>query len=172
MIVFDLRCCNADHRFEGWFRSSADFEHQRDTGLLCCPHCGSHQVEKAVMAPAVGRKGNQIDARPVSAPAQPDPTHGEAPAPPASAPVPAMTHLTDEAKKALISMAAMQQKVLSKSKWVGNDFAEEARAMHYGEREVEAIHGQTSREEAAELVDEGIDIAPLPFPVGPPEAMN
>ena len=66
MIVFDLHCHADDARFEAWFRSSADFERQREQGLLLCPQCGSSDVGKALMAPAVGRKGNQqVETRPV-----------------------------------------------------------------------------------------------------------
>ena len=59
MIVFDL-CCPDGHRFEGWFASSDDFAGQRDRGLVECPQCGSAEVAKAPMAPAVPRKGNQV----------------------------------------------------------------------------------------------------------------
>jgi len=166
MIVFDLSCGPHGHRFEGWFRSSDDFARQQDAGLLMCPECGTSDVGKAVMAPAVQRKGNQVA---VSAPAE----TREAPAPSVSdnAQTP-VTTLTPEARAALETLAKMQQKVIENSRWVGGNFAEEARAMHYGERDGEAIHGQATREEVESLVDEGVEIAPLPFPIAPPDALN
>ncbi len=69
-------------------------------------------------------------------------------------------------------LATIQAEALKQSRWVGESFAEDARAMHYGEREVEAIHGQATMEEAQELLEEGIAVAPLPFPVAPPGKAN
>jgi len=161
MIVFDLSCSEG-HRFEGWFGSSQDFASQKERGLLCCPQCGSPDVIKAPMAPAVPRKGNQQQTA-NAAMHQHEPT---APRAVSNAPMPA------EVQDALAKLAEAQAKALAKSKWVGQDFAESARAMHYGERHAEAIHGETSLEEAERLIDEGINVAPLPFPVAPPDEMN
>ncbi len=108
------------------------------------------------MAPAVGRKGNQRADLPVPAETRPVANH----------PMPA------QLAEALTRLAAAQAEALKSSKWVGTDFAEATRAMHYGEQEAEAIHGQASVEEAQELVEEGIPVAPLPFPVAPPEDLN
>jgi hypothetical protein len=161
MIVFDLSC-DEGHRFEGWFGSSQDFASQKERGLLYCPQCGSVEVIKAPMAPAVPKKGNQQSA----ATSTPQQREAEAPRAVSNAPMPT------EVQEALAKLAEAQSKALSKSKWVGQNFAEDARAMHYGEREAEAIHGETSLEEAERLVDEGINVAPLPFPVAPPEDLN
>lgn len=166
MIVFDLSCRQGDHGFEAWFRSSADFEQQQQQGLLCCPHCGSGEIEKAVMAPRIGRKGNQLPAT------LPPRTEQQSSTPVAGADRPPPPALSAEAKKALLLMAAMQKAALEQSRWVGRDFAESARAMHYGEQELEPIHGEASAEEAEELIDEGVAVAPLLFPVAPPEALN
>ena len=165
MIVFDLHCREDGTRFEGWFRSSEDFQDQRQNGLLVCPNCGGDQVEKAVMAPAVGRKGNQQLARPL-------PERRPVVDPGQDAAVATMAPLSDETKKALVAMAEIQRKVLEKSRWVGGKFADEARSMHYGENEAQPIHGETSIEEAEQLIEEGIEIAALPFPVAPPDAVN
>jgi hypothetical protein len=159
MIVFDLECAGA-HKFEGWFGSSDDFAHQQERGLLSCPHCGSVEVGKALMAPRVARKGNQLPAP--AAPTPPQSTN----TPVASAPLP------PQALALMHKLAAMQAEALKTSRFVGDTFAEDARAMHYGEREAETIHGQTTLAEAKELVEEGIAIAPLPFPVVPPEQAN
>lgn len=165
MIVFDLECRSGGHTFEGWFGSSEDYECQQDRGLVTCPHCGSVDVGKAVMAPRVARKGNQL----------PEPARGGEPrakAPtPAAAPV-SSAPLPPAAVELMHKLATMQAEALKSSRFVGANFAEDARAMHYGEREPEIIHGQATVSEAKELIEEGIAIAPLPFPVVPPEQAN
>ena len=70
------------------------------------------------------------------------------------------------------ALATMQAEAIKNSRWVGESFAEQSRAMHYGEKETESIHGQATLEEARELIEEGIEVAPLPFPVAPPEQSN
>lgn len=152
MIVFDLICQPAGHRFEGWFASSEAFADQQQRGLVDCPHCGSTAVAKAPMAPAVPKKGNQL---PVAA---------------QSAPV--ASGLPPEALAVMERLAKMQAEALKQSRWVGEDFAEASRAIHYGEREAEAIHGQATLEQAKELLEEGVAVMPLPFPVVPPEQAN
>lgn len=160
MIVFDLECRPAGHRFEGWFASSGDFADQQVRGLVTCPHCGSASVAKAVMAPAIGRKGNQAPSLPTS-----DGSKGEgALAAPAPSP--------QQVEAALTALAGLQAEALKHSRWVGSGFAEQSRAMHYGEREAESIHGKASIEEARDLIDEGIAVMPLPLPVVPPEQAN
>lgn len=153
MIVFDLECRPGGHRFEGWFGSSDDFASQQQRGLVSCPHCGASDVMKAPMAPSVGRKGNQGGAGMRSQAVQ----GGKLP---------------PEAVRMMQAMAAMQSEALKDSRWVGDRFAEESRAMHYGERDSETIHGQATLREAKELFDEGIAVAPLPFPVAPPDETN
>ena len=158
MIIFDLTC-DSGHRFEGWFTSSSAFTEQHGEGLVSCPQCGSLMVEKAPMAPAVGKKSNQrSEIRP----------HRK------SSETTAVTNGTvpPEVAEALMRLARVQAKALERSKWVGEKFAETSRAIHYGEREAESIHGQATVEEAQELIDEGISVAPLPFPVNPPEDLN
>lgn len=151
MIVFDLRCGGAGHVFEAWFGTSDDYEGQRARGLIACPLCGDTVIDKAAMAPRVGAKTNRSEtARPIALPA-------ESPA---------------EVKAMLGAMAKMQAAMLEKSNWVGRDFADRARAMHHGERDTQPIHGEATAAEAEALIDEGIGVAPLPFPVEPPEKRN
>ena len=150
MIVYDL-CCDAGHRFEGWFGSSDDYAGQRERGLVACPQCGSGAVEKAPMAPAVPRKGNRQ--------AEPQRVFAGGKMPP-------------EAAEMLTKLAKIQAEALKSSTWVGDDFPDRTRAIHYGEREAETIHGQASPEEAHALLEEGIVIAPLLFPVAPPDELN
>jgi hypothetical protein len=159
MIVFDLCCQPAAHRFEGWFGSSDDFADQQARGLLACPVCGSAAVTKAPSAPNVARKGNQRASTPAPVPAA-------TPAPAAPAPLP------PEAVAALQAIARLQAEALKQSTWVGEKFADEARAMHYGERDAAPIHGEASPDEASALIEEGIAIAPILFPVAPPGKAN
>ncbi|HEX8414721.1 MAG TPA: DUF1178 family protein [Sphingomicrobium sp.] len=142
MIVFDLRC-SSGHVFEAWFASSTAFEDQRGRGLVACPLCGVASVEKAVMAPNVAAKGNR------SAAASPE-----------------------RVKAALKELAAKQAEVLQKSTWVGREFADQARAMHVGETDHAPIYGEASAAEAKSLVEDGVAVAPLPFPVVPPAKQN
>jgi hypothetical protein len=154
MIVYDLSC-DQGHRFEGWFGSSEDFAEQLADGFVSCPQCGSLEVDKAPMAPAVPRKGNRDIAVP-----------NESRHPMATGSLP------PEVAEALEKLAKAQANALKRSKWVGDSFAEQSRAMHYGEREAETIHGQATPEEANALVEEGIPVTPLPFPVAPPDEIN
>ena len=154
MIVFDL-CCDHGHRFEGWFGSSDDYASQKQRGLVSCPQCGSGAVDKAPMAPAVGKKGNQR-------------SQAAAPSPKGVTNAP----MTPEVAKALEQLAKAQARALENSTWVGKDFAEQSRAMHYGERDHAAIHGEASVQQARELMEEGVPVAPLPLPVAPPDDVN
>ena len=174
MIVFDLECRTSGHKFEGWFGSSDDFASQQARGLVTCPVCGSAEVDKALMAPNLARKGNQRSGvEPVRAaaasPAESEPARNDAVGAPQAMAGP---RLTPEAVKMLRAVAAMQAEALKTSRWVGNSFAEETRAMHYGEKDTVQIHGQATAEEARDLIEEGVAIAPILFPVVPPGEAN
>lgn len=164
MIVFDLDCANG-HRFEGWFGSSSDFADQQARGLLSCPSCGSLEVVKAPMAPAIGAKGDRV--------ARDDPPSSGVPstgrAPDASVTNHAMPR---ELVEAFTKIARAQAQMLKKSAWVGDKFADEARSMHYGEKDEKPIHGKASAKEARDLMEEGITVAPLLVPVTPPDELN
>jgi hypothetical protein len=159
MIVFDLACADG-HRFEGWFGSSADYAEQLELGLLACPTCGSDAVTKAPMAPAVPAKGNARTER------TPTPASDETSQQLSNTPVP------PKVQQALAALAKAQTEALKASTWVGDKFAEDARKMHYGERDAAPIHGQATLDEARALIDEGVAVAPLPFPVAPPDKIN
>jgi len=153
VIVFDLKC-DAGHVFESWFGSSAAYAEQREAGMIACPMCGDTQVGKAVMAPNVAAKGNQrADGSPAPASARAEP-------PP------------EVVKAAMAELAKLQAKALEGSQWVGGSFAKRARAMHEGEEAHAPIHGQATPEQALELIEDGVTVSPLPFPVVPPEARN
>lgn len=159
MIVFDLSC-DSGHRFEGWFGSSADFEQQQAKGMVACPQCGSVAIGKAPMAPAVPRKGNR------------DPRIAPVVQHPAPAPISAPAPMPPQVVEALMQLAKVQAESLKSSTWVGDDFAEVSRAMFYGEEDKAAIHGEVSPHEAQELLEEGVPVAPLLFPVAPPDELN
>lgn len=154
MIVYDLSC-DQGHRFEGWFGSSADFAEQHARHLVACPQCGTAAVAKAPMAPAVPKKANQAAA--VRDPAKQAMASGSMP---------------PQVAEALHKLAEAQAGALKNSKWVGDAFADQSRAMHYGERDAETIHGQATPDEVRALLDEGIPFSPLPFPVAPPDELN
>ncbi len=162
MIVFDLKC-RSGHVFEAWFASSEAYERQRVDKLLVCPVCQDGEIGKAVMAPAVSAKGNQrSEATPVPPP-QAEKAPIAAGLPPA---------VREKLAEAVALVAQAQQEVISRSQWVGDKFADEARAMHYGEREQAPIHGTASADEARSMMEEGLAVAPLLVPVVPPDQIN
>jgi len=148
MIIFDLRCAGG-HVFEAWFGSSTDYYDQKARGLVACPLCGTDDVGKAPMAPAVPAKGSSRSAVPELFSGAPE-----------------------EVKAMLAAAAAMQKKMLARSEGVGDRFADEARAIHLGEAEARAIHGRATRAQAESLIEDGIPVAPLPFPVAEPGTEN
>ncbi len=135
MIRYSL-CCEKAHEFEGWFSQSADFDRQKEAGYLTCPVCGSGDVSKVLMAPAVttARQKEDTQALAVSA-AQ---------------------------KQAMSKLKEAIQEIRASSEDVGEKFPEEARKIHYGEAEARGIIGQASPVEVKSLIEEGIEIAPLP----------
>lgn len=139
MIRFGLNC-DKDHDFEAWFRNSEDFETQKEGGLIACPQCGSKDVRKALMAPAIA-SGKSAD--------KPQMALG----------------MSEDQKKALAQLKALSQKVREKADYVGDKFAEEARKIHFGEADARGIYGEATTEEAKSLVDDGVEFMPLPvFP--------
>lgn len=150
MIRYDL-VCSAGHRFDGWFRSSDDFDQQGERGLLGCPNCGSAEVSKTLMAPAVRlRSAKSPDAEPASA------------APEQSQPV---ALLDDRQVKLREMMRELRAQVTAQSEDVGERFPDVARQMHAEEIEKRSIHGRASADEARALIEEGVEIHALPtFP--------
>lgn len=144
MIVFDLRCPSG-HVFEAWFASSEDWESQRQRQLVSCPICDDVEVSKAVMAPAVGAKGNRRDSsKSIAVSTAEDPAR---------------------VKTMMAALAKAQAELIRNADYVGSRFAEEARAIHLGEADHRQIYGETTREEAMALIDEGIAVSPLPLPL-------
>lgn len=146
MIHYQLRC-GAGHEFDGWFRDSAGFEAQAASGLVACPSCGSTEVSRALMAPAIPRKGRElaIAADPPPAPAMPQAAGGAIP---------------DTVRAAL---QKLREEVEKNCDYVGADFAEEARRIHYGEATQRGIYGESSDEDAEALAEDGISFARIPW---------
>jgi hypothetical protein len=155
MIHYQLRC-GQDHGFDGWFKDSATFEKQARLGLIECPACGGTDVERALMAPALGRR----EASPVAI---------DVPKPPAAEPPPAAA--SADVKIAAGQMPAqmvaalqrLREEVEKRCDYVGPDFADEARKMHRGDVEPRSIYGEATDDQAESLADEGIEVARIPW---------
>jgi hypothetical protein len=153
MIRYSLRC-ERGHGFESWFQSSAAYEQQEKRGLVNCPSCGSAKVERAIMAPQiVSKKGRDIAA----------PTPAPAPAPVAEAAAPASTPLLMAQERELrAKLKELRDHIVKNADNVGERFPNEARKMHYGDIEHRPIYGEASPDEARALIDEGVEVSPLP----------
>jgi len=149
MILFELRC-DKDHHFEGWFRDGRGYEAQTKAGKLVCPVCGSRRVKKAMMAPRIG-KGARAKSAKVETTNLPVPA-------PAPVPPPQQAEM-----KAVQMLRDLRKQIEANCDYVGPEFAEEARKIHYGEAEARGIYGETSAEEAEALDEEGIEFARVPW---------
>lgn len=124
--------CHRGHEFDGWFRDSAAFDEQSSSGHLSCPSCNSVRIEKAVMSPAVAGTKRSTRAK------------------------------ASEAKQIQQFAMGVRKYVMENADYVGPKFAEEARKIHYGESPERHIYGEATHKEAQELLEEGVDVAPLP----------
>ena len=142
MIKYNL-ICRHEHDFEAWFSNSADYDAQREKRQVQCPHCGSTKVEKAIMAPNVSTSRKKEIAK-----------------------------SKRQETMAMVNAAAqkIRNEIEEKCDYVGDKFADEARAIHYGEKDERPIYGEASSKEAAELREEGVAIAPLPGAITPKPA--
>ncbi|WP_370676688.1 DUF1178 family protein [Pleomorphomonas sp. PLEO] len=146
MIRYSLVCSNG-HEFEGWFRSSDDFDTQSSAGLCACPECASTSVAKALMRPNVATSETRA--------AVPVAVEG-------GAQEKQLVAVPPEAREFLEKLKEIKAALLDGSENVGKRFAEEARRIHFGEAPIRAVHGEATEEDARALVEEGIDILPLP----------
>ena len=150
MIRYNLRC-ERGHAFESWFQSSPAYESQEKRKLVNCPACGSAKVESAIMAPQiVSKKGG--DRRGYRRPA----AAAEAAAP-ASTPL-----LMAQERELRAKLKELRDHIVKNADNVGERFPNEARKMHYGDIEHRPIYGEASPEEARSLIDEGVEVSPLP----------
>lgn len=134
MIRFSLHC-DKPHEFDAWFRSNEDFEKQKASGLLNCPMCGSTSIEKQLMAPAVAtaRQREHI-----------------------------ASGLKAEQKKMLAALRDATNQIRKNAEYVGDRFTEEARRIHFKEVKARAIYGEATIQDVSSLVEDGIDVVPLP----------
>ena len=140
MIRYDL-VCSEGHEFDGWFSDSASYDKQAKRGLVACTHCGTVKIQKQIMAPGIASKSNKKSDNAVRMTAGP----------------------VDPRAQAMMQMMRDYRKhVEANAENVGNNFAEEARKIHYKETEERGIYGQTSASDAAALIEEGIEIHPIP----------
>jgi hypothetical protein len=154
MIRYTLRC-ERDHAFESWFQNSSAYDTQVKRKLVACPVCGSDKVEKAIMAPQiVGKKGRER-AAPEAASAVS--TEVTAPAPASSTPL-----LMAQERELRAKLKELRDHIVKNADNVGERFPNEARKMHYGDIEHRPIYGEASPEEARALIDEGVEVSPLP----------
>lgn len=155
MIRYALRCDNG-HGFESWFASSSAYDRQAKQGLIECPRCGSAKVDKAIMAPQIARKkGRDRISEPAAAPPA-------TPAPAAETDSSSSLMLSQE-RELRAKLRELRDHITKVADDVGPGFADEARKMHYGEIEHRPIFGQASTEEARSLIEEGIEVMPLPM---------
>ena len=155
MIRYALRCEN-DHSFESWFQDSSAYDTQVKRKLVSCPVCDSVKIEKAIMAPRiVGKKGRERAEPAAPAPA-PTPAAYEA-ATPGSTPL-----VMAQERELRAKLKELRDHIVKNADNVGERFPNEARKMHYGEIEHRPIYGEASPEEAKSLIDEGVEVSPLP----------
>jgi hypothetical protein len=149
MIRYSLRC-ERGHAFESWFQSSMAYESQEKRKLVTCPACGSAKVERAIMAPQiVSQKGRDIAA--------------PAPAPATEVTAPSSTPLMMAQERELrAKLKELRDHIVKNADNVGERFPNEARKMHYGDIEHRPIYGEASPDEARSLIEEGVEVSPLP----------
>lgn len=139
MILYELKC-QRGHAFEAWFLNSATYDSQQATGDVSCPHCGTTDVTKAPMAPNIARNVSGTSKESVD------------------------EHRAQEvAEKILEAVDGLRQEVEENCDYVGDEFAEEARRIHYGETEERGIYGEATDDEAEDLDEEGVEFFRVPF---------
>ncbi|MDQ8732062.1 DUF1178 family protein [Bradyrhizobium sp. LHD-71] len=165
MIRYSLQC-DRGHAFESWFQDSASFEKQAKRSLVRCPTCDSAKVEKSIMAPQIPRKGRTAEQRAgeervihTSAARK----KAAAEAAPATAETPAAESLMMGQETELrAKLKELRDHIKANADNVGDQFPEQARKMHYGEIEHRPIYGDASPSEAKALIEEGVEVMPLP----------
>ena len=138
MIHFDL-ACDKGHEFDGWFASNSAFEDQKGTGLLTCPACGSQKVGKRLMKPSIASRDNNQTGPSLS------------------------TQACEAGNSYQSAVRKLRKHIAENAEYVGSRFTREARRIHYQESEPRGIYGEATPEDAKALVEEGIDVHPLPL---------
>jgi hypothetical protein len=151
MIRYSLHC-ERDHAFESWFQDSSAYDTQVKRRLVSCPVCGSVKIDKAIMAPRIVGKKSRERVEPV-----PTPAPAETAAAATSTPL-----MMAQERELRVKLKELRDHIVKNADNVGEQFPNEARKMHYGDIEHRPIYGEASPDEARSLVDEGIDVSPLP----------
>ena len=125
--------CNCGETFESWFIGSSEFDSLRKRKLIKCIYCGSSLIKKSVMAPNLPSKSNKISKK---------------------------TKLEKDIKKQLLDFRKYIEKNCTN---VGENFSREARSIHYDKKNSKGIYGMASSEETSELIEEGIEVATIPW---------
>lgn len=161
MIHYQLQC-DRGHGFDGWFKDSGAFDRQAETGLVSCPICNSLAVTRALMTPALGRgrPKKAASAAPERSAPQ-DATDGLVPVPASVRPGSVATNTAPDKLRALLQR--LRAEVEASSDYVGPEFAEEARRIHYGETTARNIYGEATPDQAESLADEGIEFSVIPW---------
>ncbi len=170
MIKYQL-VCEFAHEFEGWFQTGVAFDAQNQDGLVACPVCDSSNVRRALMTPNLASPKRRsappemgalstTESQPVS-PARLSPDQLQGQAFNAGVTVPAPTAAA--VGEAISQLRKLQRKIKAECCDVGQDFAAEARKIHYGESVPKTIYGQSTEDERDALADEGIDVVAMPW---------
>lgn len=175
MKVYNL-ACPLDHRFEGWFASESDALEQQTNGMLVCPICNSQEIRRLLSAPRIGKHlGRDLDSPEVS---RVSTEVKDAPVPGSNQVAIQLNNNSENAENSMVlsdqqhgelqtriqaTVMHVMRDIISKTEDVGNQFAQEARKIHYKETPERSIRGQATSDETAELREEGIDVLPLPF---------
>ena len=134
MIRYDLVCEN-EHFFESWFKDSKSYQMQLDANEIVCPECDSSNISKSLMAPGIPKKTNTKNSNVIA---------------------------NSSSRSINDAIRKIRDEIKKNSEYVGDQFPEEARKIHYNEAEMRSIYGKASKKEITELVDEGIDIIQIP----------
>lgn len=124
--------CNQSHTFDAWFSDSLNFEKQNKNNQISCPNCSSLKIKKSIMAPSISSKNYKSDL------------------------------LNEKKDKVEVVLSKVRRHVEDNFDYVGDKFADEARSMHYGEKEEREIYGETTIEDAVDLIEEGVNVKPMP----------
>jgi len=124
--------CNQSHTFDAWFSDSLNFEKQNKKNQISCPNCSSLKIKKSIMAPSIPSKNYKSDL------------------------------LNEKKDKVEVVLSKVRKHVEDNFDYVGDKFADEARSMHYGEKEEREIYGETTIEDAVDLIEEGVNVKPMP----------
>ncbi len=181
MKVLDLQCSNL-HSFEGWFGSEAEFQSQLASGLVNCPLCGASQVVKKLSAPRLNLSGATVpngQAHHDQGGSATMPSHDHAQSPAMVKQTADANGLPTHLPGGLASNPELQalfvravREIIRQTEDVGDQFADQARRMHHGEQEAKAIRGQATPADTLALLEEGIDVMPLPHLPGLKETLQ